>query len=80
MFHSFKESVIMKKTMEIQPVELLKDVDDVLTFKELKAVLKKGRNKTYALLQDGSIPSTRIGRDYRILKVNVINYLIQNQK
>lgn len=65
--------------LEIQEIEILKDFDDVLTFRELKQILKKGRNKTYELLQKGIIPSTKIGRDYRILKINVINYL-QNQK
>lgn len=63
------------KKIEIKETEILEKFDDVLTFKELKSILKKGRNKTYNLLQSGEIPSTRIGRDYRILKVNVINYL-----
>ena len=55
--------------------EILKEYDDVLTFKEVKNILKKGRNKIYELLQNGTIPSTRIGRDYRVLKINVIKYL-----
>ncbi len=65
--------------LEIKETEILKDFDDVLTFKELKKVLNFGKNKVYKLLQNGDIPSTKIGRDYRILKINVINYL-QNQK
>ena len=55
------------------------DRTDLLTNKELKEVLNFGKNKVYKLLQNGEIPSTKIGRDYRILKINVINYL-QNQK
>ena len=65
--------------LEIKETEILKDFDDVLTFKELKVILGFGKNKVYKLLQNGEIPSTKIGRDYRILKINVINYL-QNQK
>lgn len=65
--------------LQIKEIEVLKQYKDVLTFKELKEVLKFGKNKVYKLLQNGEIPSTKIGRDYRILKINVINYL-QNQK
>lgn len=61
-----------------QEYELLKQYDDVLTFRELQKVLKASRNKTYQLLQDGTIPSRRLGTEYRILKYNVINYLYPN--
>ena len=65
--------------LEIKKTEILKDFDDVLTFKEFKQVLKLGRNKAYELLQNNIISSIRIGKSYRIPKINVINYL-QNQK
>lgn len=61
--------------MEVEQIHRLEDYKDVLNFKELKTIIRKGRNKTYALLRDGTIPSKRVGRDYRILKSNVINYL-----
>jgi len=61
--------------LEIKETEILQEFQDVLNFKELKAILRKGKNKTYSLLQDNIIPSKRIGRDYRILKTDVINYL-----
>ena len=63
----------------IKETEILKEFDDVLTFKEFKQVLKLGRNKAYELLQNNIISSIRIGKSYRIPKINVINYL-QNQK
>ena len=65
--------------LEIKETEILRDFDDVLTFKELRQVLKIGRNKAYELLQNDIISSIRIGKSYRIPKINVINYL-QNQK
>ena len=64
--------------LQIKEIEILQKYKDVLTFRELKELLKKKKNKVYKLLQNGEIPSTKIGRDYRILKINVINYL-QNQ-
>lgn len=63
----------------IKETEILKGFDDVLTFTEFKQVLKLGRNKAYELLQNNIISSIRIGKSYRIPKINVINYL-QNQK
>lgn len=65
--------------LEIKEIEMLKDFDDILTFREFKEVLKIGRNKAYELLQKNIIPSIRIGKSYRIPKINIINYL-QNQK
>lgn len=65
--------------MDFKDIEILKDFDDVLTFVELRQVLKIGRNKAYELLQNNIISSIRIGKSYRIPKINVINYL-QNQK
>lgn len=61
--------------LENKEIELLADFDDVLTVAEMKQVLKIGRNKCYYLLSTGTIPSKRIGRNYRIPKINIINYL-----
>ena len=36
---------------------------------------KASRTKTYQLLQDGTIPSRKLGTDYRIPKFSVIKYL-----
>lgn len=64
--------------LQIKEIEILKNFDDVLTFKEFRQVLKIGRNKAYELLQNNIISSIRIGNSYRIPKVNIIKYL-QNQ-
>lgn len=61
--------------LENKEIELLADFDDVLTVTEMRQALKIGRNKCYNLLTTGTIPSKRIGRDYRIPKINIINYL-----
>lgn len=45
--------------------------DRWLTFKELMAYLKIGRSKLYRLLQDGTIPASRIGKSWRIDKYEV---------
>ncbi|HPA77961.1 MAG TPA: helix-turn-helix domain-containing protein [Kiritimatiellia bacterium] len=40
--------------------------DRWLTFRELMAYLKIGRSKLYKLLQEGTIPASRIGKSWRI--------------
>ena len=57
---------------------MLKDYQDTLTFNELKEVLKIGRTKAYQLLKDKIIPSIKVGTNYIIPKISVINYLCQN--
>lgn len=56
---------------------LFKDYPDVVKVYQLKEMLPKmGKNKIYALLKDKKIHSKRIGRDYYIPKVSIINYLM----
>ena len=56
-------------------MEILRDYPDILTFQEVKSVLKIGRNKCYKLLQDGIIGSIKIGSTYHIPKANIIKFL-----
>lgn len=58
---------------------LLKDYPDILKVDDLKKIFPKiGKNKIYKLLQDKEIYSKRIGRDYYIPKMSVIDYIIKN--
>lgn len=59
---------------------LLKDYNDVLTFKELQEILNFSRTKTYKLLQAKIIPVLKVGSNYRILKQSVIDILNSNLK
>lgn len=58
--------------------ELFKEYPDVVRVYQLKEMLPKtGKNKIYKLLKDKKIHSKRIGRDYYIPKVSIINYLME---
>ena len=58
--------------------ESFKDYPDVVRVYQLKEMLPKtGKNKIYKLLKDKKIHSKRIGRDYYIPKVSIINYLME---
>ena len=49
--------------------------DDLLTVTELAHILRVGRNKAYEVIRADIIPSIRIGRQIRISKQAVIDYL-----
>lgn len=66
--------------MDINRINILENYSDVLTFKEFKEVMKFGRNKCYQILNDGTIKSLKIGRDFRIPKANIIKFLLGQQQ
>ena len=53
----------------------LDNYGDVLTPKDLMAILHIGRNRVYKLLEEGQIKSVKVGCTYRIPKIYLINYL-----
>jgi len=48
---------------------------DVVTVRELAAMLDVGRNTAYELVRAGIVPSIKIGRQIRIPKTAVIAYV-----
>ena len=53
----------------------LEDYPDVLTPEELQSFLAVGRSTIYSLLKSGDLHSIRIGRQYRIPKQYILQYL-----
>lgn len=51
---------------------------NVLTVKELATLLRIGINNAYQLVRDGKIRSVRVGRQYRIPRRAVDEYLENN--
>ena len=56
-------------------VDSLRKYDDVLTFADLMDYLAIGKNTAYTLVREGKIKSFRIGRNYKIPKQAVIDYI-----
>lgn len=52
---------------------------EVLTVRELSKVLRIGINGAYQLVRDGTISSVRVGRQYRIPRKAVLEYLEQRK-
>lgn len=51
----------------------------VLTVRELSKMLRIGINGAYQLVRDGTISSVRVGRQYRIPRKAVLQYLEQRK-
>lgn len=54
---------------------MLDSYNDVLTVKEVGAILHIGKNSVYELLQQGEIKSIKHGRRYIIPKLFLIDYI-----
>lgn len=57
-------------------INILNTYPDILLFQELVEILNVGENTTYNLLQNKKIYSKKIGREYKIPKLCVIDYLL----
>lgn len=51
---------------------------DVITVKELSTILRIGINGAYDLVRTGAIQSIRVGRQYRIPRKAILDYLEQS--
>jgi len=54
---------------------MFSNYNDVVTVCELAKMLKVGRNTAYELVRAGIIPNVRIGRQIRVSKQAVVEYL-----
>lgn len=56
---------------------MLEEYDALLSIQELRDILPIGRNAVYDLLNDGTIPAFRIGRNWKIPRESVEAYIGQ---
>ena len=57
-----------------------RDLPDALSAKEVAAALRINIKTAYKLIKSGTIPSIKIGREYRVSKTELINFLRQCDK
>jgi len=64
-----------------QPYNMMfKEYPDVLNVNDMSQVLGVSVKTVYKLLKEQSIGYLRIGREYRIPKINLIKYLLKKDK
>ena len=56
---------------------MLANYGDILTTQDVSDILFCGRNTVYALLSSGELCGFRVGKNWRIPKVNLEKYIIQ---
>lgn len=57
--------------------KIFADYPDIVNPQQLQAMLGIGRSTAYSLLNSGEIKARKIGRNYKIAKVNIIKFLEQ---
>ena len=60
---------------------MFEDFPDVVGVYDLRTMLGGISKKlVYRILQDSIIPSVRIGREYKIAKLDVVNYILRRNQ
>lgn len=54
--------------------------DDILTMEEARAILRIGRNTMLKALQDGEVPGVQVGRQWRISKKALQDFMAGQKK
>lgn len=63
---------------EINKNSMFNNYPDIVNFNQMREMLGNiGPTLAYKLLRNGTIKSIKVGRAYKIPKINIINYLIQ---
>lgn len=55
---------------------MLKEYPDVLDILQVCSILGVSKKTAYRIVRDGELPCIKVGREYRVPKVNVIHYLL----
>jgi excisionase family DNA binding protein len=59
---------------------MLKDYPDVLNINDMSNILSVSVKTAYKLLREQEIKHLKVGREYRIPKINLINYLLLKER
>lgn len=54
---------------------MFESYSEIIKIEELCRMLKISKNTAYELIRSGQVPARRIGRIYRIRKIDVINFM-----
>ena len=65
-----------KETREMYKL-MFAEYPDIVTVKDLQAMLGISRHAAYDLLGEGEISCIRLGNAYKIPKINVIDYVLK---
>lgn len=70
--------IMSEKKKRSEYMKMLKAYPELLRIEQLCEILGGISTKTgYKLLKDGKISSMKVGREYRVTKVDLVNYLLK---
>lgn len=69
----------MNKVAELSLV-MFKEYPDCVNISQLQQMLGIKKTKSYELIRSGEIKSKKIGKDYKISKLNVIAYVLGEEQ
>lgn len=58
--------------------KIFADYPDIVNVKQLQEILGIGRSLVYSLLTGGKVKAIKVGREYKIIKNSIIDYLSNN--
>ncbi len=58
---------------------IFQDYPDIVDIKQLQSMLDISRHLAYTLIKSGELRAIKIGKAYKIPKVNVIRYVLAQQ-
>lgn len=59
---------------------MFKDYPDCVTIKQLQTMLGIKKTKAYELIKNGEIKAKKIGKDYKISKLNIVAYVLGEEQ
>lgn len=69
----------MERINEVSAL-MFKEFPDCVGVQDLQKMLGIKRTKSYELLKSGKIKAIKIGKDYKISKLNVVAYLLGGEQ
>jgi excisionase family DNA binding protein len=54
---------------------ILREYPDILDVEQLSLILSVSKKTAYGVLKRGDIDSLKVGREYKIPKINILKYL-----
>lgn len=69
----------MNKVIELNSV-MFKEYPDCVNISQLQKMLGIKRTKTYELIKNGDIKAKKVGKGYKISKLNVIAFVIGEEQ
>ena len=68
------------KQVEILNKSILLDYGDLVSIPETGKILGVSKWFVYELIKKGCLPYIAIGKEYKVLKIDLIKFLLSNQK